>query len=84
MIFYFFLPPCLDIFEILLRPLKEDETVDESQVYSLESVLGHTNVNTSGLMNNVIQLRIPKYPALTLKQFKESSKYWPVQYRENK
>ncbi|KAG8189448.1 hypothetical protein JTE90_012520 [Oedothorax gibbosus] len=35
-------------------------------------------------MNTVLVYEVPKYPALTQKQFKDVSELWPIQFRENK
>ncbi|XP_035218393.1 probable inactive tRNA-specific adenosine deaminase-like protein 3 isoform X2 [Stegodyphus dumicola] len=76
--------PQKDVFEILIRPVAEDELIADCEVYSLEKVIGNADINASGLMDCVIVREIPKYPASTYNQYKESMKFWPVQFREDK
>ncbi|XP_055951635.1 probable inactive tRNA-specific adenosine deaminase-like protein 3 [Argiope bruennichi] len=70
-----------DIFEILIRPVGEDESLHLS---SISSILKRTDINTTGLMDSVIVREVPKYPVLTHQQYKEAKEYWPVQFREDK
>lgn len=78
------LPIFIDVFEILIRPVNKDENVDASKEYALELALGQSNLDSTGLMKTVVIYQIPKYQAVTSQQYEESSKYWPVQFREDK
>ncbi|GIY36755.1 probable inactive tRNA-specific adenosine deaminase-like protein 3 [Caerostris extrusa] len=73
--------PQKDIFEILIRPVQNNEP---SQNYSLASVVEQSKINTNGLMDTVTICDVPKYPVLTHCQYKEAKEYWPVQFREDK
>ncbi|GFY56069.1 probable inactive tRNA-specific adenosine deaminase-like protein 3 [Trichonephila inaurata madagascariensis] len=70
-----------DVFEILIRPVEINES---SENYSLMSVLGLAQINTTGLMDSVAICEVPKYPALTYDQYKVAKEIWPVQFREDK
>ncbi|GBM02818.1 putative inactive tRNA-specific adenosine deaminase-like protein 3 [Araneus ventricosus] len=69
-----------DIFEILIRPVMEDELHN----CSVSSILGDMDINRTGLMDSVTVLDVPKFPVLTHRQYKEAKEYWPVQFREDK
>ncbi|CAL1290934.1 unnamed protein product [Larinioides sclopetarius] len=70
-----------DIFEILLRPVVEDECRNNC---SISSILEGTDVNRTGLMDSVSLLDVSKFPVLTHQQYKDAKEYWPVQFREDK
>ncbi|KAG8172587.1 hypothetical protein JTE90_014856, partial [Oedothorax gibbosus] len=73
-----------DVFEILIRPLNENEISSYPDSYSLNQVLGQVNIDITGLMDTVLVYEVPKYPALTQKQYKDFSELWPMQFREDK
>ncbi|XP_054717317.1 probable inactive tRNA-specific adenosine deaminase-like protein 3 [Uloborus diversus] len=73
-----------DIFEILLRPLKEEEISSVHETYSLNTILGMEKINKTGLQEHACLKYVPKHPPLTYEQYKEAIRFWPVQFREDK
>lgn len=64
--------------------MREDENIDLGKEYSLEYAIEQSNFDTTGLIDSVIICEIPKNPAFTSLQYKNSSRFWPVQFREDK